>query len=82
MDHRNDQDINFEEAKMKRVEKRIDCAVCMYDAPHWYCCRLECGEHEFCRNCKAECRQGDDCHEPVIFGEHTLTKERDENGID
>lgn len=61
--------------------KRIDCAVCMYDAPHWYCCRLKCGEFEYCRNCKAECRQGDDCHEPVIFGENRLIKERDENII-
>jgi len=58
---------------MKRPEKRIDCAVCMYDAPHWYCCRLKCGEFEYCRNCKAECsRQGEQCPR----------KERDENGID
>lgn len=32
----------------------IDCFDCMFDAPYWYCCRLECGEHEFCRDCKAE----------------------------
>lgn len=25
------------------------CEECMKDAPHDYCCKLECGEHEFCR---------------------------------
>lgn len=30
-----------------------ECKECMYDAPHNYCCKLECGEHEFCKNCKA-----------------------------
>jgi hypothetical protein len=28
-----------------------DCQVCMSDAPHAYCCKLECREHEFCRGC-------------------------------
>ena len=27
------------------------CENCMKDAPHQYCCKLECGEHEFCRGC-------------------------------
>ena len=28
-----------------------ECKECMKDAPHDYCCKLECGEHEFCRGC-------------------------------
>lgn len=32
------------------------CEECMKDAPYEYCCKLECGEHEFCRRCqKADC---------------------------
>ena len=27
------------------------CDICMKDAPHPYCCKKECGEHEFCRGC-------------------------------
>ena len=34
------------------------CVKCMYDAPHEYCCKFECMEHEFCRNCTAECING------------------------
>ena len=29
-----------------------NCEECMKDAPHDYCCELECGEHEFCRGCQ------------------------------
>ena len=28
------------------------CIKCMEDAPYHFCCRDECGEHEFCRGCK------------------------------
>ena len=28
------------------------CEECMKDAPSDYCCKLECGEHEFCRGCQ------------------------------
>ena len=28
------------------------CKECMKNAPHDYCCKLECGEHEFCRGCQ------------------------------
>jgi len=35
-----------------------ECLKCMKDAPwHWWCCRMECGEHEFCRGCEAEARK-------------------------
>ena len=27
------------------------CEECMKDAPYEYCCKFECGEHEFCREC-------------------------------
>ena len=30
------------------------CKECMKDAPYSYCCKYECGQHEFCRGCKAE----------------------------
>lgn len=29
-----------------------DCEECMKDAPYDYCCKFECGEHEFCRGCQ------------------------------
>lgn len=28
-----------------------NCNTCMAGAPYSYCCKSECGEHEFCRNC-------------------------------
>ena len=31
-----------------------ECEECMKDAPYEYCCKLECGEHEFCRRCQDE----------------------------
>lgn len=30
----------------------ITCEECMKDAPHDYCCKIECGEHEFCKGCQ------------------------------
>ena len=38
----------------------MSCEECMSDAPHDYCCKCECGEHEFCRECEAESR-GNKC---------------------
>ena len=29
----------------------MTCNDCMEGAPYKLCCKLECGEHEFCRNC-------------------------------
>lgn len=29
----------------------INCNECMNGAPYKFCCKLECREHEFCRNC-------------------------------
>lgn len=29
----------------------MNCNECMNGAPYKFCCKLECGEHEFCRNC-------------------------------
>lgn len=31
--------------------ENIKCNECMKDAPYKYCCKLECREHEFCREC-------------------------------
>lgn len=28
-----------------------NCGVCMIAAPYPYCCRKECGEHEYCTGC-------------------------------
>lgn len=36
----------------------MGCNECMYDAPYEFCCKFECGEHEFCRNCNADCQTG------------------------
>lgn len=27
------------------------CKKCMGDAPYLFCCKIECGEHSFCRGC-------------------------------
>ena len=32
----------------------MKCDECMFDAPYHWCCRLECGQHEFCRGCDAK----------------------------
>ncbi len=32
------------------------CNDCMSDAPYTYCCKCECGQHEFCRDCTAKCK--------------------------
>lgn len=29
-----------------------DCKECMKGAPWRFCCKYECGEHEFCKRCK------------------------------
>lgn len=31
---------------------KITCEECMPDSPHDWCCKRECGEHEFCRGCE------------------------------
>ena len=40
-----------------------DCLECMKDAPSHWCCRMECGIHEWCGGCEAEARkqQKKDC---------------------
>ena len=30
------------------------CEKCMSDAPYYWCCKRECGEHEFCKDCTAK----------------------------
>ena len=27
------------------------CKECMINAPYRFCCKIECGEHEFCKGC-------------------------------
>lgn len=34
------------------MECNNKCKECMKDAPYKFCCKLECGEHEFCKLCK------------------------------
>jgi len=29
----------------------LNCEECMKGAPYVFCCKRECNEHEFCRNC-------------------------------
>lgn len=29
----------------------LTCEECMKGAPYTFCCKRECGEHEFCRGC-------------------------------
>ena len=30
----------------------MTCEECMKGAPYRWCCKIECGEHEFCRGCQ------------------------------
>lgn len=30
------------------------CKKCMSDAPYYWCCKRECGQHEFCKDCTAK----------------------------
>ena len=32
----------------------MKCNECMFDAPYVFCCKLECGQHEFCRGCESK----------------------------
>ena len=32
----------------------MKCDECMHDAPYSYCCKCECGQHEFCSGCIAD----------------------------
>lgn len=38
----------------------VDCVECQikHGMPHYYCCLMECHEHEFCRNCKVVIKKG------------------------
>lgn len=29
----------------------MTCEECMNGSPYKFCCKLECGQHEFCKNC-------------------------------
>ena len=37
--------------KCKSNPNSNNCKICMKDAPYEFCCRDECGEHEFCKGC-------------------------------
>lgn len=30
------------------------CDECIINAPYRFCCKKECGEHEFCKGCNAD----------------------------
>ena len=38
---------------------RERCDSCMFDAPHEYCCKNQCGKFGYCENCEAQCRNTD-----------------------
>ena len=42
---------------MNISNKPVNCKSCMYDAPYYHCCKIECGEHYFCKDCKSSCRK-------------------------
>lgn len=39
------------------MSKNSICEDCMNDTPYSNCCKYECGEHEFCKDCKFKLRQ-------------------------
>lgn len=51
----------------------MTCEECMEGAPFRWCCKTECGEHEFCRNCQYPSRN-ETCPKNKIFN-HTDKKE-------
>lgn len=42
----------MEKKKCKSNPDCNNCGECMKDAPYRFCCKDECGEHEFCKRCK------------------------------
>lgn len=44
----------IDEHKVSSPNLNTKCGSCMYDAPHSFCCKRECNEHEFCRGCTAK----------------------------
>lgn len=52
----------------------MTCNDCMDGAPYKFCCKLECGEHEFCRNCSYTQKNN---HCPYKT-EHTLQYNKEE----
>lgn len=47
----------------------VKCGECMRSAPWRWCCKLECGQREECKDCESEAR-GDKCpNSEVIFTE-------------
>lgn len=41
----------------------MTCKECMNGSPYKFCCRLECGEHEFCRGCSYVNKNKPCCYE-------------------
>ena len=37
----------------KGLNQNNICKECMSDAPHEYCCKIECREFEFCKGCES-----------------------------
>ena len=35
-----------------KESERGKCKECIVNAPYRFCCKKECGEHEFCRRCE------------------------------
>lgn len=45
---------DFDNEKFEEInEENNDCKCknCIIDAPYTFCCKIECGEHEFCKGC-------------------------------
>jgi len=44
----------WEEFRNNGMIENNKCEKCMFDAPYKWCCKRECGEHVFCKDCNVK----------------------------
>ncbi len=49
----------------------MTCNECMKGSPYKFCCRLECGEHEFCRGCSYVNKNNSCCYKNEQIIQHS-----------
>lgn len=58
----------------------MSCNECMKGSPYKFCCRLECGEHEFCRGCSYVNKNNTCCYKNEQMIQHS--EELDNNSTE
>lgn len=58
----------------------MTCNECMKGSPYKFCCKLECGEHEFCRGCSYVNKTNSCCYKNEQMIQHS--EELDNNSTE